>query len=122
MKLGMGVINFRNHPMYVIFNILGSKLHHIPRDFKRLQNLATTAGAHYSIFISTWGPTKSLHERVRKARVVRKGVFVGGWMGWDQKGPSIFLIFMYINKQSILILTMAFKVVYSFYLTIYELF
>ena len=29
--------------------------------------------------------------------------WVGGWVGGDQKGPSIFLIFKYINKQDVLI-------------------
>ena len=30
-------------------------------------------------------------------------------MGGDQKGPSIFLIFKYINKQNVLILNMVIK-------------
>ena len=35
-------------------------------------------------------------------------------MGGDQKGPSIFLILKYVNKQDVLILKMVLKVVNDF--------
>ena len=37
-------------------------------------------------------------------------------MGGDQKGPSIFLIFKYVNKQDALIPNLASKVVYDNYI------
>ena len=52
----------------------------------------------------------------RSARVVR----VGGWVGCDQKGLSIFIIFGYINEQNVLILNMAWEVVYSFFVRSYD--
>ena len=48
--------------------------------------------------------------------------WVGGWMGGDQKGPSIFLIFKYVNKQDALIPNLASKVVYDNYIKSYEQF
>ena len=36
-----------------------------------------------------------------------------GWVGGDQKGPSIFLIFKYINKLDTLIPNMVSKIVYG---------
>ena len=48
------------------------------------------------------------------------GGWVGGWVGGDQKDPSIFLIFKYINKQTVLIPNMVLKVVYGFYIRSYE--
>ena len=47
-----------------------------------------------------------------KTFIVRMGGWVGGWVGGDQKGPSIFLIFKYINKQDALISNIVSKVVY----------
>ena len=44
---------------------------------------------------------------------------MGGWVGGDQKGPSIFLIFKYVNKQDALITNMVSKVVYGFYIKSY---
>ena len=40
--------------------------------------------------------------------------WVGGWMGGDQKGPSIWLKIEYNNKQGALIPNMALKVVYGY--------
>ena len=40
--------------------------------------------------------------------------YVGGWVGGDQKGPLIFLIFKYVNKQDVLIPKMVLKVVNDF--------
>ena len=37
-------------------------------------------------------------------------------MGGDQKGPSIFLIFKYINNLNALILNMVSKIVYGHYI------
>ena len=37
----------------------------------------------------------------------------GGWVDGDQKGPSIFLNFKYINKQNALIPNMVLKVDYG---------
>ena len=48
------------------------------------------------------------------------GGWMGGWMGGDHLGPSIFLIFKYINKQTVLIPNMVLKVVYGFYIRSYE--
>ena len=48
------------------------------------------------------------------------GGWVGGWVGGDQKGPSIFLIFKYINKKNVLIPNMVLKVVYGLYIRSYE--
>ena len=45
---------------------------------------------------------------------------MGGWVGGDQKGLSIFFIFEYINKQNVLILNMASKVVYGFFVRSYD--
>ena len=45
---------------------------------------------------------------------------LSGWVGGDQKGPSIFLIFRYINKQCLLISNMVSKSVYGFYIKSYE--
>ena len=36
-----------------------------------------------------------------------------GWVGSDQKGPSIFLYLHYSDKQDLLILNMASKIVYD---------
>ena len=36
---------------------------------------------------------------------------MGWWVGGDQNGPSIFLIFKYVNKQDFLISNMVSKVV-----------
>ena len=47
---------------------------------------------------------------------------MGGWMGGDQKGPSIFLIFKYVNKQDALIPNLASKVVYDNKIKSYEQF
>ena len=46
--------------------------------------------------------------------------WVGGWVGGDQKGPSIFLIFKYNNKKTVLIPNMVLKVVYGLYIRSYE--
>ena len=46
--------------------------------------------------------------------------WMGGWVGCDQKGLSIFFIFEYINEQNVLILNMASKVVYSFFVRSYD--
>ena len=43
-------------------------------------------------------------------------------MGGDQKSPSIFLIFKYVNKQDALILNLASKVVYDNNIKSYEQF
>ena len=43
-----------------------------------------------------------------------------GWTDGDQKCPSIFFIFEYVNKQNVLILNMELKVVYNFFLRSYE--
>ena len=51
---------------------------------------------------------------------VRMGGWMGGWVGGDQNGTSIFLIFKYINKQTVLIPNMVLKVVYGFYIRSYE--
>ena len=40
--------------------------------------------------------------------------WLGWWVGGDQKGPSIFLIFKYVNKQDVLIPKMVLKVVNDF--------
>ena len=40
--------------------------------------------------------------------------WVGGWVGGDKKGPSIFLKFKYSNKQDVLIPNLASKVVYAY--------
>ena len=45
----------------------------------------------------------------------------GGWVGGDQKGPSIFPIFKYVNKQDALI-NLASKVVYDNNIKSYEQF
>ena len=45
---------------------------------------------------------------------------MGGWVGGDHLGPSIFLIFKYITKQTLLIPNMALKVVYGFDIRSYE--
>ena len=50
------------------------------------------------------------------------GRWVGGWLGGDQKGPSIFLIFKYVNKQDALIPNLASKVVYDNKIKSYEQF
>ena len=42
------------------------------------------------------------------------GWSVGGSVGGDQKGPSILLIFKYVNKQDMLILNMVSKIVNDF--------
>ena len=42
------------------------------------------------------------------------------WMGGDQKGLSIFLIFTNINERVLLVPNMVLKVVYGFYLRSYE--
>ena len=47
---------------------------------------------------------------------------MGGCMGGDQKSPSIFLIFKYVNKQDALILNLASKVVYDNNIKSYEQF
>jgi len=47
---------------------------------------------------------------------------VCGWVDGDQKGPSIFLIFKYVNKQDALIPNLASKVVYDNYIKSYEQF
>ena len=41
-------------------------------------------------------------------------------MGGDQKGLSIFFIFEYINGKNVLILIMALKVVYGFFVRSYD--
>ena len=46
--------------------------------------------------------------------------WVGGWMGGDQKGPSIFLIFNYVDKQEALISNLASKIAYDNYIKSYE--
>ena len=109
----MGVINFRNHPMYVSFQIFGSKLRHILRDFEEKNEMhpqwqrsqPNESQQTYSTkkpYFSLRGPAKALHQRAPKARVVRMGGRVDGWtdgrMDGDQKGRSIFLIFKYVNK------------------------
>ena len=38
-------------------------------------------------------------------------VQIDGWVGCDQKGPSIFLFFKYVNKHAALIPDMILKVV-----------
>ena len=48
------------------------------------------------------------------------GGWVDGWVGGDQKGPSILLIFKYVNKQDALIPNMVSKVVYGFFIKSYE--
>ena len=48
--------------------------------------------------------------------------WVGGWVGGDQKGPSIFLNFIYVNKQDILIPKMLSKVVNDFLMGLKMLF
>ena len=45
---------------------------------------------------------------------------VGGWMGGDQKGLLIFLIFKYINKLDVVISNIVLKIVYGFYIKSYE--
>ena len=37
------------------------------------------------------------------------------WVGGDQKGPSIFFIFKYVNKQDVLIIKMVLKIVNDFF-------
>ena len=39
---------------------------------------------------------------------------MGWWMGGDQNGPSIFLIFKHVNKQDVLIPNILSKVVNDF--------
>ena len=43
-----------------------------------------------------------------------------GWVGGDQKCPSIFFIFKYVNKFDALIPKMVSKVVYGFFIKSYE--
>ena len=45
---------------------------------------------------------------------------MGGWVGGDQKCPSILLIFKYVDKQDVLIPNMVSKVVYGFFIKSYE--
>ena len=55
--------------------------------------------------------------------IVRMGRWVDRWVvGGDQNGPSIFLIFRYINKQDSLITNLASKVVYGHEIKSYEQF
>ena len=46
--------------------------------------------------------------------------WVGGWVDGDQKGPSIFLVFKYVNKSDKLIPKMVSKVVYGFSVKSYD--
>ena len=39
---------------------------------------------------------------------------MGGWVGGDILGPSIFLIFKYVSKQHVVILKKDFKVAHGF--------
>ena len=41
---------------------------------------------------------------------------MGWWVGGDQKGPSIFFIFKYVNKQDVLIIKMVLKIVNDFFM------
>ena len=41
-------------------------------------------------------------------------VWVGGWVGGDEKGPSIFLKIGYSDKQDVLIPNLASKISYGF--------
>ena len=50
-----------------------------------------TAGAHQLTFFSLRGPAST-----------EGAICSDGWVGWDQKGPSIFLILKYITKQNVL--------------------
>ena len=68
---------------------------------------------HQLTFFSLRGPAKALHQRAPKARVVRMGGLVDG----DQKCPSIFLKFKYVNKLDVLIPNMVLKVVYGIYIS-----
>ena len=61
-------------------------------------------------------PRESAFFETSKTFIVR----MGGWVGGDQKGPSIFLIFKYNNKKTVLILNMVLKVVYGLYIRSYE--
>ena len=45
-----------------------------------------------------------------------------GWVCGDQKGPSIFLNFKYVNKQDALMSNMALKIVYVYNIKSYEQF
>ena len=45
---------------------------------------------------------------------------MGGWLGDDQNGPSILLIFKYVNKQNVLIPNMVSKLVYVFLIKSYD--
>ena len=46
-------------------------------------------------------------------------VRMGGWVGGDQKGPSIFLKFEYSNKQDVLIPNLASQILHGFYIKSY---
>ena len=62
-------------------------------------------------FCSLRGPVLTLPQRGRQPEL---SGWVGGWMGGDQKGPSIWLKIEYNNKQGALIPNMALKVVYGY--------
>ena len=57
---------------------------------------------------------------ISKTFIVRMGGWMGGWVSGDQKGPSIFLIFRYIDKQCLVITNMVSKSVYGFFIKSYE--
>ena len=44
---------------------------------------------------------------------------MGGWVGGDQKGPSIFLKIGYSNKQDVLIPNLASQILHGFYIKSY---
>ena len=46
-------------------------------------------------------------------------VRMGGWVGGDQKGPSIFLKIEYSNKQDVLIPNLASQILHGFYIKSY---
>ena len=77
--------------------------------------LGTTAGAHWPTLFSLRGPAKALHQRAREAPEFSGwvGGWMGGWVGGDHLGPSIFLIFKYVNKQHVLIPEVDLKVAYA---------
>ena len=47
-------------------------------------------------------------------------VWVDGWVGGNQKGPSIFLIFKYVNKQDVLIPNIALILAYGLSIKSYK--
>ena len=60
--------------------------------------------------------SKNDHEKPLGAlNQVRMEGLVSGLVGGDQKGPSIFFIFKYVNKQDVLIIKMVLKIVNDFF-------